>query len=150
MPESNNFQYVLAALVIIAVIVTLVMYSRKQSSTRFRNRATYGKTRLYGSTETVGDKQSPQQEPQPLQSAASLMPSGYKDNTGPITANMVAKLRSAGSAIQSQITHNPLKRTGGYNAVLNLRENPRGPAVSVSRNQPPMFNSSSALEDQNL
>ena len=143
---KNNFQYVLAALVVCAALVTLVMVNKKKS-TRFGDRASYGRTK-YGAAEEETAEATPQEVLPTPTSAGNMMPAGFNDNTGPITSNMVAKLRSAGATIQSQITHNPLKRTGGYNAVLNLREMPRAPQVGMSRNQPPVFNSSSALEDQ--
>ena len=138
MSKRDSFQYVLAALAIIAVVVTIIMaVSRKDSSPR------YGTTRYYGAPDTTTEETAPAQP-----DTSNMMPSGYNDGSGPINANMVAKLRSAGAAIQTQITHNPLKNTGGYNPVMNLREAPRGPAVNVTRSSPPAFHSSSALEDQ--
>ena len=136
----------MAALLVIGIVVTLVMVTNNNKKQSTRNGAKYGVSRFYGAEEEPA-QEKPAEEAKDSP-AANLMPKGYTDNTGPITANMVAKVRSAGASIQSQITHNPLKRTGGYNAVLNLREMPRGPAVNVKRGAAPSFLSSSALEDQ--
>ena len=113
--------------------VVLIHYLSNSSSTPS------GATRFYSAP---GDED---EKPQASAESVNMMPASYNDGTGEINRLKVAKVREAGAAIQSQITHNHMKKTGGYNPVLQIRSAPEGPKVRITER--PVFLSSSFMED---